>query len=75
MKYIFSNFLKFQEGITILEALSATGLRSIRYAKEIKGLKYVVANDISKEAIKAIEKNIAHNGVGDLVKASHEDAT
>lgn len=63
------------EGITILEALSATGLRSIRYAKEIKGLKYVVANDISKEAIKAIEKNIAHNGVGDLVKASHEDAT
>ncbi|XP_043471373.1 probable tRNA (guanine(26)-N(2))-dimethyltransferase isoform X1 [Leptopilina heterotoma] len=63
------------KGITILEALSATGLRSIRYAKEIKGIKYVVANDISKEAIKAIEKNIAHNGVEDLVKPSHEDAT
>ena len=27
------------EGITILEALSATGLRSVRYLKEIDGIK------------------------------------
>ncbi|KAK2575282.1 hypothetical protein KPH14_008134 [Odynerus spinipes] len=62
-------------GITILEALSATGLRSIRYAKEIKGIKEIIANDISAEAVKAINLNIQHNGVENLVKSSHEDAT
>merc|ERR1712183_740872 len=33
------------EGISVLEALAASGLRSIRFAKEIRGLKSVVAND------------------------------
>lgn len=62
-------------GITILEALSATGLRSIRYAKEIEGIKEVIANDISAEAVKAINLNIQHNGVENLVRSNHEDAT
>lgn len=63
------------DGITVLEALSATGLRSIRYAKEIEGIKEIVANDISAEAVKAIKLNIQHNGVENLVRPSHEDAT
>lgn len=46
---------------TLLEALSATGLRSIRYAREIPLLKYVVANDLSAGAIKAMKRNIALN--------------
>ncbi|GBP29771.1 Probable tRNA [Eumeta japonica] len=58
----------------ILEALSATGLRSIRYAKEIKGITKIIANDLSKEAVKTIKENIVHNKVQDLVSTSHEDA-
>jgi len=60
--------------IRILEALSATGLRSIRYAKEVPGLAEVVANDLSKSAVEHIQANIERNGVSDIVKTSHGDA-
>lgn len=46
---------------TILEALSATGLRSIRYAREIPLLKKVIANDLSATAVKAMKRNVALN--------------
>lgn len=46
---------------TALEALSATGLRAIRYAKEIPSLKWIVANDLSPSAVKSIKANITHN--------------
>ncbi|KAH9079545.1 N2 N2-dimethylguanosine tRNA methyltransferase [Lactarius deliciosus] len=48
----------------ILEALSATGLRSIRYAKEIPLVKYVIANDLSSSAIAAMTRNVELNGLG-----------
>ncbi|XP_038064198.1 tRNA (guanine(26)-N(2))-dimethyltransferase-like [Patiria miniata] len=64
-----------QEGLCVLEGLSATGLRGVRYAKEIPGLKNIVANDWNVEAFKAIERNIQHNGVEHLVTASHADAS
>ncbi|KAG9074871.1 RNA methyltransferase tRNA(m5U54)methyltransferase, partial [Ceratobasidium sp. 370] len=48
----------------ILEALSATGLRAIRYAHEIPLVKYVIANDISPAATEAMRRNIALNGLG-----------
>lgn len=64
-----------QKGITILEALSATGLRSIRYAKEVEGVRQIVANDISAKAVESIRQNVLHNGVEDLVTPHHEDAT
>ncbi|PWY98732.1 N2,N2-dimethylguanosine tRNA methyltransferase [Testicularia cyperi] len=46
---------------TLLEALSATGLRSIRYAKEIPLLKWVLANDLSPTAVEAMKRNVALN--------------
>lgn len=61
-------------GISILEALSATGLRSIRYALEVPGLTKIVANDISAKAVESIKANIEFNGVGHIVETSHEDA-
>ena len=61
--------------ITLLEALSASGLRSIRYAKEIPGLTEIVANDFSKKAVESIERNVSANGVSDIVRASHADAS
>ncbi|KAK8864245.1 N2,N2-dimethylguanosine tRNA methyltransferase [Kwoniella newhampshirensis] len=51
--------------INILEALAATGLRSIRYAKEIPNVKYVLANDLSPSACEAMRRNIELNGVGE----------
>ncbi|KAG8940829.1 RNA methyltransferase tRNA(m5U54)methyltransferase [Tulasnella sp. 424] len=50
--------------VTILEALSATGLRSIRYAKEIPLVKYVIANDLSPAATAAMRRNVELNGLG-----------
>ncbi|XP_031843066.1 tRNA (guanine(26)-N(2))-dimethyltransferase [Nomia melanderi] len=64
-----------KDGITILEALSATGLRSIRYAKEVQGIKQIVANDISIKAVESIKKNVKHNEVENLISPSHQDAT
>ena len=59
--------MRLREGIsapyTVLEALSATGLRAIRYAKEVPGIRYVVANDLSDDAVRSIERNVLHNGI------------
>ncbi|XP_014278781.1 tRNA (guanine(26)-N(2))-dimethyltransferase isoform X1 [Halyomorpha halys] len=65
----------YEHGIRILEALSATGLRSIRFALEIEGLKEVVANDLSAQAVEAIKRNVAHNEANDIVKTNHGDAS
>ena len=62
-------------GVTILEALAASGLRSIRYALEVPFVKSITANDISKDAYKLIQKNIEHNKVENLVKPSQQDAS
>ncbi|KAF5290522.1 hypothetical protein FQA39_LY03626 [Lamprigera yunnana] len=67
--------VKCENGITVLEALAATGLRSIRYAKEVGGIKNIVANDISRKAVADMKRNIADNHVEDLVTASEYDAT
>jgi tRNA (guanine26-N2/guanine27-N2)-dimethyltransferase len=49
--------------VTILEALSASGLRAIRFALEIPNAKVVYANDMSADAVAAINRNIAHNKI------------
>lgn len=69
-----TNISNHLNNITIIEALSATGLRAIRYGKEIPGVKKVIANDISKSAVEAIEQNIQHNSASDSVVANHDDA-
>ena len=65
---------KFDKGVTVLEALSATGLRSIRYAKEIPSCQKIIANDFSQRAVASIQKNIEANSVTEIVQASHSDA-
>ena len=60
--------------MTILEALSASGLRSVRFAKELPGVKKIIANDLSKDAYDSIARNVAHNEVEDLVRPNVADA-
>lgn len=67
-----------EAGLKILESLSATGLRSVRYAKEVNQpdlIRTIHANDLSASAAEVIRKNIEHNGVHAKVEAKNEDAT
>ena len=48
-----------QQPLRLLEALSASGLRAIRYAQEVEGLAPLVANDFSNTAVELIRKNVA----------------
>lgn len=65
---------KYENGLRILEALSATGLRSIRYAKEVAGVRDIIANDLSKAAVESIGENVKHNKVENLIVPSQSDA-
>ncbi|VDK58416.1 unnamed protein product [Anisakis simplex] len=60
--------------IRILDALSASGLRAIRFAKEVKHISKVLANDFSEQAVETINKNIVENGVQDIVTSRFGDA-
>ncbi|XP_010260696.1 PREDICTED: probable tRNA (guanine(26)-N(2))-dimethyltransferase 2 [Nelumbo nucifera] len=46
----------------VLEALAASGLRSIRYAREVEGIGQVVAVDNDKVSVEACKRNIRFNG-------------
>lgn len=63
-----------QPFLRILEALSATGLRAIRYGHEIPHVARVVANDMLPEAVKSIDRNIVYNELQDRVVSNHGDA-
>ena len=63
-----------KDRFTLLEALSASGLRSIRYSKELKYVSKIIANDFDADAVESIRKNIIQNQVQDIVEASHGNA-
>ncbi|CAN1765276.1 Probable tRNA (guanine(26)-N(2))-dimethyltransferase 1 [Linum perenne] len=46
----------------VLEALSASGLRALRYAREIEGIGQVVALDNDEASVEACRRNIKFNG-------------
>lgn len=45
----------------ILDALSASGLRALRYSQELPFVTSVTANDLSPKAVETIKLNIEHN--------------
>jgi tRNA (guanine26-N2/guanine27-N2)-dimethyltransferase len=50
-------------GIDILDALAASGLRSLRYFQEIPGVRHVTINDLDVGAIQRAHDNIHVNGL------------
>lgn len=62
--------------LRILEALSATGLRAVRYYREVGGVGCVVANDLDANAVETIARNVRHNGldVKEQIIPNHGDA-
>ena len=58
----------------ILDALSATGLRALRYAKEIPMATSITANDLSRSASDSIKLNVEYNKVSGKVIPNTGDA-
>ncbi|VDP24696.1 unnamed protein product [Schistosoma margrebowiei] len=58
----------------ILEALAASGIRSVRMALEVSNVSSIIANDLSPEAVALIQKNVAHNNVENIVSTVCGDA-
>ncbi|KAI9929790.1 hypothetical protein AWENTII_009563 [Aspergillus wentii] len=65
---------KIPPSFTILDALSATGLRALRYASEIPFTTCVIANDLSSSAIESMKINIEYNGLEKLIRPNNGDA-
>ncbi|KAK0410999.1 hypothetical protein QR680_005424 [Steinernema hermaphroditum] len=68
------NTVNDSDGIRILDALSASGLRALRFSKEVKGVESITANDFSQEAVETIKQNIAVNDVTHIVNPHFGDA-
>jgi tRNA (guanine26-N2/guanine27-N2)-dimethyltransferase len=70
-------------GIHILDALAASGLRSIRYWKEVPGVHHITINDLDPAAVERAHANMEHNHLTDLltnerkygIRVHHGDAT
>lgn len=59
---------------TMLDALSASGLRALRYGHELPFVTSINANDLSKSAAESIKLNVSHNGLDDIISVTNEDA-
>ncbi|KAF2133442.1 TRM-domain-containing protein [Dothidotthia symphoricarpi CBS 119687] len=59
---------------SILDALSATGLRALRYAQEIPFATAITSNDMSPNAVESIKLNVKHNKLEDKITANTGNA-
>lgn len=59
---------------TILDALSATGLRALRYAQEMPFVTKITANDLDASAVESIKLNVLHNNLDGKIEVNHGDA-
>jgi tRNA (guanine26-N2/guanine27-N2)-dimethyltransferase len=64
----------YRPGFKILDALSATGLRALRYAQEIPFATSITANDMSSKATESIALNVNHNKLKDKIRATTGNA-
>lgn len=64
------------KNLRVLEALSATGLRAVRYFKEVPSVTHVLANDLDENAVETIKKNVLHNSLDSErdIRPNHGDA-
>ncbi len=60
--------------VSVCEPLTGCGLRGVRFAVEVEGVRRVVVNDINPKAAKLASFNAELNKVGDRVVIANEDA-
>jgi len=65
---------KMGRDIKVCEPLTSTGIRAVRLAAEIPGIKQVVASDINTRAFQLAEHNVHVNGLESRVEVKHKDA-
>jgi tRNA (guanine26-N2/guanine27-N2)-dimethyltransferase len=61
------------EGIRILDALAASGLRSMRYIQEIENVQHVTINDLEEAAVERAHQNVKENNLQDKLASSLQD--
>jgi tRNA (guanine26-N2/guanine27-N2)-dimethyltransferase len=61
------------DGMSIFEALAASGLRSLRYWKEVPGLRTMVVNDLDPGAIDLAKENVIRNGLEEAMVTEDND--
>ncbi|KAK5137552.1 hypothetical protein LTR08_008532 [Meristemomyces frigidus] len=64
----------FKPKFRILDALSATGLRALRYGHEIPFVTSITANDMDRNATKSIRTNAQHNKLEHLISVNTGNA-
>jgi tRNA (guanine26-N2/guanine27-N2)-dimethyltransferase len=65
---------KVNRDIKVCEPLTGTGIRAVRLAAEIQGIKQVVASDINIRAYMLAEHNVHINGLETCIEVKHKDA-
>lgn len=65
---------KFDSSLIVCDALSGSGARGLRYAKEVKKVKNIVLNDKNPISVKIIKKNIKENKLEKKCTATKKDA-
>ena len=60
--------------ISICDPLTGSGIRGVRFAAEIQGVKKVVISDINERSFKLAQHNVHLNGLQDIIEANHKDA-
>ena len=60
--------------VSVCEPLTGCGLRGVRFAVEVEGVRKVFLNDIKPEAARLAGFNAELNGVADCVEVANEDA-
>ena len=60
--------------ISICEPLTSTGIRGIRFAAEIHGIKKVLISDINESAFNLAKHNVRLTGLQERVMVQHKDA-
>jgi tRNA (guanine26-N2/guanine27-N2)-dimethyltransferase len=60
--------------IFVCEPLSGCGIRAIRLAMEVEGVRKVFVNDINPKATRLVQFNVERNKLGSTVLVANEDA-
>jgi tRNA (guanine26-N2/guanine27-N2)-dimethyltransferase len=60
--------------ISVCEPLTGCGIRGIRFAKEVEGVKKVLVNDINPKAVQLAKFNVQLNSLTERVIVKNEDA-
>lgn len=65
---------KMGKEISVCEPLAGCGIRSVRFATEVEGVRKIVVNDINPQAAELAKLNVERNRLTEQVSVTNEDA-